>query len=154
MRKFIFRRIGGRIIPILNKGQTDFAAHTAIKSLQKRALKTHRVDLEVDFMPDASVRKSKEAMKTMYLSRIEVPWDKHRQGIGSDVMTRLNKIADKYKKNISLMLADPEETPWRGYTESKEALKRFYKRHGFIDNTSRTKKALPGFWEDMVRPKK
>lgn len=80
--------------------------------------------------------------KLLVLDVIEVPKEMRKRGVGTAIMRKLVHIADQY--NCVFMLSPDESL---GAT-SRERLRRFYKRFGFIDNKGRHKKySLP--WYSM-----
>lgn len=67
------------------------------------------------------------------LDWLEVPKSQRKQGIGSDIMNRICKVADILGLTLTL-----SPTPALGAT-SKGRLVRFYKRFGFVENKGRNK---------------
>jgi ribosomal protein S18 acetylase RimI-like enzyme len=70
----------------------------------------------------------------LHLSRIEVEKSRRNQGYGSKAMEDLTHFADAHELVMTLSPATDF-----GAT-SKERLKRFYRRFGFVSNKSRNKK--------------
>jgi len=66
------------------------------------------------------------------LSRVVVPKDKRSGGTGSAVMDALHRFADAHGKTMTL-------TPSGDYGGSVPRLKKFYKRHGYVENKGRKK---------------
>lgn len=135
MKKFIFRRINGRIIPILNKGTTTFAAKTSLNSLSNRAWRETKTGLIADI--------GKKTPDTIKVHTIRVVSTFRNQGIGTSIMKKLGKIADKYKKQIVLTAGGMEDGM------STPRLKKFYRRFGFVANKGRNKDFR--FTESMIR---
>lgn len=72
-----------------------------------------------------------ETLKTIHVSRINVPKDQRGQGIGSKVLTALKDYARQVSKPLVLV---PEAE--RG---KKQALEDFYKSNDFVYNKGRRK---------------
>jgi predicted GNAT family acetyltransferase len=69
----------------------------------------------------------------LFLSKIEVPKEMRKQGVGSEVMQQLSEFADQQGKTIAL-------SPSTDFgASSVSRLKDFYKRFGFIENKGRNK---------------
>ena len=66
------------------------------------------------------------------LSRIVVPKEQRNQGIGTDAIQQIVDYADQTGKRIAL-------SPSSDFGGSKERLKEFYKRFGFVENKGRNK---------------
>ena len=66
------------------------------------------------------------------LSRIVVPKEKRNTGIGTDAMQQIIDYADQSGKRVAL-------SPSSDFGGSKERLKEFYKRFGFVENKGRNK---------------
>jgi len=78
----------------------------------------------------------------MVISRIEVPKEQQRQGIGGKVMNELMRYADKNNLVVGL-------TPEQITNTSKSALIDFYKTFGFVPNKGKHKHW--DFMEAMIR---
>jgi hypothetical protein len=84
---------------------------------------------------------------TIHLHNIIVPKEKRNQGVGTAVMQDINNYADKNNKTVTLQTAVKDD--FHG-TTSQSRLKRFYKRHGYVENKGRNKDfSLSG---NMYRP--
>lgn len=81
--------------------------------------------------------------RELHLSRIEVDLKKQRQGLGTKAMEDLTHFADAFGMVITLSPATDF-----GAT-SKERLKRFYRRFGFVSNKGRHKNWQ--IWDSMYR---
>jgi len=69
----------------------------------------------------------------LVLSKIQVPKEMRKQGVGSEVMQQLSEFADQQGKTIAL-------SPSTDFgASSVNRLKDFYKRFGFIENKGRNK---------------
>jgi len=69
----------------------------------------------------------------LFLSKIEVPKEMRKQGVGSEVMQQLSEFADQQGKTIAL-------SPSTDFgASSVSRLKDFYKRFGFIENKGKNK---------------
>ena len=68
------------------------------------------------------------------LDSIIIPKDKQKEGIGTDIMNQLIKIADKNNQRI---LVSPGQKDDRHGTTSQSRLIKFYKRFGFKLNKGR-----------------
>jgi predicted GNAT family N-acyltransferase len=67
------------------------------------------------------------------LSKIVVPKQHREKGIGSSVMNKLKGFADNNKSRITLT----PSTDFGG--SSVNRLKKFYKKHGFVENKGKNK---------------
>ena len=74
-----------------------------------------------------------EGKKLMVLDAIEVPKAIRHQGIGTNVMQELVCMA---KSHSCVFMLSPDDSLGGS---SKERLRRFYKRFGFVDNGGRHK---------------
>lgn len=82
------------------------------------------------------------ATDSLHLSSVIVPKKFQRQGVGSLYMKDVKQLADKH--NLSILL-----TPGTDFGASKTGLERFYKGHGFKNNTGGKKDFR--FSETMIR---
>lgn len=72
-------------------------------------------------------------LNSINLSQMVVPKENRGKGIGSDIMNRLKSHADANKMRITL-------TPSTDFgASSVNRLKKFYKKHGFIENKGKNK---------------
>ena len=70
--------------------------------------------------------------KFLELTRIVIPKEKRGEGIGSEVMDKINEYADQNGLKIYL-------TPSKDFGATSTArLEQFYKQHGFIKNTDKS----------------
>ena len=70
--------------------------------------------------------------KFLELSRIVIPKDKRGEGLGSEIMNKINDYADQ--KGLKIYL-----TPSKDFgATSISRLEKFYKDHGFIKNTDKS----------------
>jgi predicted GNAT family acetyltransferase len=70
--------------------------------------------------------------KFLELTRIVIPKEKRGEGIGSEVMDKINEYADQNGLKIYL-------TPSKDFgATSTSRLEQFYKQHGFIKNTDKS----------------
>ena len=72
--------------------------------------------------------------KLMVLDVIEIPKDMRNHGLGIEIMKELVSLSRRYD---CVFMLSPDDS--LGAT-SKERLRRFYKRFGFVDNKGRCKK--------------
>jgi GNAT superfamily N-acetyltransferase len=83
-----------------------------------------------------------EADDAIRLNKLVVPKGERGSGVGSEVMERIKALADESGKPV-VLTADGD------FGGSKAGQKRFYKRHGFEDNTGKSRDFA--FTENMVR---
>lgn len=76
-----------------------------------------------------------EEAPTIVLSKIAVPREQQKQGVGTAIMQALVKFADEQRVRLAL---SPEADRELG-TTSRARLVRFYKRFGFVENKGRNK---------------
>lgn len=82
----------------------------------------------------------KFGMDMLILDKLVVPSHIRKQGIGTQVMTDIIRIADEHN---SLIMLSPSDS--LGAT-STTRLRKFYKRFGFVRNFNKTKKyELPNY---------
>ena len=79
------------------------------------------------------IYESKNNPNKLVLSKIEVPKELRKSGVGSNAMQELTGFADKQNKTITLS----PSTDFGGSSVSR--LKDFYKRFGFVENKGRYK---------------
>jgi predicted GNAT family acetyltransferase len=79
------------------------------------------------------IYESKNNPNKLVLSKIEVPKELRKSGVGSNAMQELTGFADKENKTITLS----PSTDFGGSSVSR--LKDFYKRFGFVENKGRYK---------------
>jgi predicted GNAT family acetyltransferase len=79
------------------------------------------------------IYESKNNPNKLVLSKIEVPKELRKSGVGSNAMQELTGFADKENKTITLS----PSTDFGGSSVSR--LKDFYKRFGFVENKGRHK---------------
>lgn len=72
----------------------------------------------------------------IHLYHLEVPKEKRKTGIGSAIMTDINKYADEHGKRVTLNPAHKDD---KFGTTSRNRLIKFYKDHGYIQNKGRHK---------------
>lgn len=89
--------------------------------------------------------------KTMHIGMIQVPRDKRKMGVGSRSLADLSKFADRRKLTTTLSLAD--RNPSTG-TTSKERLRKFYSKSGFVSNRGRNKRFDLSVFTSMYRKPK
>jgi GNAT superfamily N-acetyltransferase len=113
---------------------TDLTHHTvkfpmteSVKDVEDEIKAQHGVDLNI-------YHDSKN--NDIHLAHISVPKGKRKQGIGSAAMKHLTAYADKHGHRIRLDLADRD---YSFGTTSKNRLRRFYGRFGFVSNKGRNK---------------
>lgn len=82
---------------------------------------------------DGSISTDTYGRRNLHLSRIEIEKGRRGQGLGTKAMEDLVALADQY----GLLLTLSPSTDFGG--SSKERLKRFYRRFGFISNKGRHK---------------
>lgn len=82
------------------------------------------------------------------LESIEIPRKYRGRGVGTKIMNELIDFADKYGLLIYLSLADKNRETG---TTSKERLRRFYSRFGFVSNRNRNKKYDLSLYASMYR---
>jgi GNAT superfamily N-acetyltransferase len=82
---------------------------------------------------DASISKDLYGRHNLHLSRIEVEKGRRGQGVGTKAMEDLVALADQY----GLLMTLSPSTDFGA--SSKERLKRFYRRFGFVSNKGRNK---------------
>jgi GNAT superfamily N-acetyltransferase len=70
------------------------------------------------------------------LDMIAVPKERRKRGIGTEIIERITKYADKYGLRVVLNTATAADNFG---TTSQERLKKFYKRFGFVENKGRRK---------------
>lgn len=92
---------------------------------------------------DAGISADVYGRKNLHLSRIEVTKNLRGQGLGTRAMEDLVGLADHYGMLMTLSPATDF-----GAT-SKERLKRFYRRFGFVSNKGRHKDFT--LWDSMYR---
>ncbi len=119
-------------IPWGYKGEVGGRDH--VKALGEHVSAHHKVKLSL----------SHRGGKTT-LHKVVVPHAERGKGTGDAVMAALNRHADEHGHTIALT---PE--PIHGEGGSKAKLKRWYKRHGFVDNKGRNKDYEVS--ETMLRP--
>jgi len=85
---------------------------------------------------------------TISLDQITVPKSKRSQGAGSRAMSMLGKFADRHKKTTYLQTADKNKQTG---TTSKTRLRKFYKRHGYVQNKGRNKDYSLSMYASMYR---
>lgn len=110
------------------RGSIDLRnSKTKIQDLQNQLVKKH--NLETLFL-------SEKSNGSIEISMIEVPKEMRKQGVGSSAMQDLIDYADKNQKRLELTpgLEDANKG-----TTSKQRLKKFYKRFGFVENKGRNK---------------
>jgi predicted GNAT family N-acyltransferase len=82
---------------------------------------------------DASISTDTYGRKNLHLSRIVVEKGRRGQGIGTKAMEDLIHLADQYEMLTTL-------SPSTDFgASSKERLKKFYRRFGFVSNKGRQK---------------
>lgn len=82
---------------------------------------------------DASISTDIYGRKNLHLSRIEIQKNRRGRGLGTKAMEDLIHLADQYKMLTTL-------SPSTDFgASSKERLKRFYRRFGFVSNKGRHK---------------
>jgi GNAT superfamily N-acetyltransferase len=96
-----------------------------------KALEAGWADLGVEI--DAGISADIYGRKNLHLSRIEVRKDLRGRGLGTRAMEDLVGLADHYGMLMTLSPATDF-----GAT-SKERLRRFYRRFGFVNNKGRRK---------------
>lgn len=119
-------------IPWGYKGEIGGRGH--VKALSEHVSAHHKVKLSL------SHRDGKTT-----LHKVVVPKSERGKGTGDAVMAALNRHADEHGHTIALT---PE--PLHGEGGSKAKLKKWYKRHGFVDNKGRNKDYEVS--ETMLRP--
>jgi len=72
----------------------------------------------------------------IHLHNIIVPKDKRKSGVGSAAIQDLNAYADTQNKRVTLTTAVRDD---HHGTTSSSRLKKFYKRHGYVENKGRNK---------------
>lgn len=95
--------------------------------------------------PNVNAEISMNKQGVILLDKIKVEAGKRSGGIGGKFMDDLTKYADENGKTIALTAAGD-------YGGSKAGQKRFYKRHGFVDNSGKNKDFM--FRENMLRKPK
>ncbi|HEY5446677.1 MAG TPA: GNAT family N-acetyltransferase [Pyrinomonadaceae bacterium] len=82
---------------------------------------------------DASISTDTYGRKNLHLSRIEIEKRLRGRGLGTKAMEDLTHLADQYGMLLTL-------SPSTDFgASSKERLKRFYRRFGFVSNKGRQK---------------
>lgn len=82
---------------------------------------------------DASISTDTYGRRNLHLSRIEIEKTLRNRGRGTKAMEDLTHLADQYKMLLTL-------SPSTDFgASSKERLKRFYRRFGFVSNKGRHK---------------
>ena len=100
------------------------AARPALSDIEQK-VRSKFPDVDLDFAGDKD--------KGYTLSKIVVPKDKRKQGVGQAVMRELTQFADKEGVIIKL-------TPSKDFGATSTArLKRFYKQFGFVENKGSNK---------------
>jgi GNAT superfamily N-acetyltransferase len=118
-------------MPVLAQEQEDL-----------KALEAGWADLGVEI--DAGISTDIYGRKNLHLSRIEVRKDLRDQGLGTRAMEDLVGLADHYGMLTTL-------SPSTDFgASSKERLKRFYRRFGFVSNKGRRKDFT--LFDSMYRP--
>ena len=82
------------------------------------------------------------------LEFINISKDKRGEGVGSDVMREICKYADSNGYIITLSLAERNSDTG---TTSKERLRQFYGRFGFVSNRGRNKDFSLSLYTNMYR---
>lgn len=72
----------------------------------------------------------------LHLYHLVVPKERRKQGVGSAVMKDINDYADQHGKTVTLQTAVKDD--FHG-TTSQSRLKRFYKKHDYVENKGRNK---------------
>ena len=98
---------------------------TQVRELQNQLIEKYGVDLSLLGGNDYIV-----------ISKIVVPKENRKTGVGTNVMNEITKFADEHEVNIFLDLSDKRDG-WG--TTSSARLEDFYKRFGFIRNKGRNK---------------
>lgn len=82
---------------------------------------------------DASISTDSYKRENLHLSRIEIEKGRRGKGLGTKAMEDLTHLADQY----GLLMTLSPSTDFGA--SSKERLKRFYRRFGFVSNKGRHK---------------
>lgn len=82
---------------------------------------------------DVRITNSKDGIS---LDHLVVPKNRRKQGVGTNVVQDLNKVADKLKKRVTLTPASKDDYH---KTTSRSRLVKFYKRQGYVENKGRNK---------------
>lgn len=131
--------IGAKALPKLNMGMTGVAAKASMNHIEKVAQKSG-VDLIT------SVTRNFPRIK---VHTIIVPKQYRMRGVGSNIMEKISKVADKHKRYVTLDVAAKDT--FTGTTSASRLIK-FYRRFGFRPNVGRN--ADFRFNEYMVRKPK
>lgn len=102
------------------------AAEQALKELEEGWA---RLGVEID----ASISTDVYRRNNLHLSRIEIERENRGRGFGTKAMEDLTALADHY----GLLMTLSPSTDFGA--SSKERLKRFYRRFGFVSNKGRHK---------------
>lgn len=93
---------------------------------------------------DAQISTDTYGRRNLHLSRIEIEKSRRGQGLGTKAMEDLIALADQYGMLMTL-------SPSTDFgASSKERLKRFYRRFGFVSNKGRHKDFT--LMDSMYRP--
>lgn len=88
------------------------------------------------------------ATPSLYLDSIVVPKATRKQGIGTKALERLVRFADERGLMVALSLGDKNNDTG---TTSRERLRKFYSRFGFVSNRGRNKDFSLGLSTSMYR---
>jgi GNAT superfamily N-acetyltransferase len=115
---------------------------TAEQALKDLEAGWARLGVEID----ASISADIYGRRNLHLSRIEIEKGRRGQGLGTKAMEDLVAIADQH----GLLMTLSPSTDFGA--SSKERLKRFYRRFGFVSNKGRHKDFT--LMDSMYRPPK
>lgn len=107
-----------------------------MKTFKQFIIESEELNKISDYANSKNVKLSVQHNKnlnSLNLSQIVVPREHRSKGIGSDIMNRLKSHADTNNMRITL-------TPSADFgASSVNRLKKFYKKHGFIENKGKNK---------------